>query len=128
MILIVDDNPALAEICAMMLESHGYQATVAISGIDAIAQVEAQHIDMLISDCVMPGMGGLELSCRMKLTPKSCTMPIVLMSGSLQSDVAAGTTYDAFLRKPFLAEHLLAQVERLLPNLTPLKHGPLLTA
>ena len=116
MILIVDDDPALAEICAMMLESYGYQATIALSGVEAIAQVDAQQIDMLIADCVMPDMGGLELSSRMKLAQKSRAIPIVLMSGSLQSDVAAGNTYDAFLRKPFLAEHLLEQVQRLLPT------------
>ena len=111
----------------MMLESYGYQATIALSGVEAIAQVDAQQIDMLIADCVMPDMGGLELSSRVKLAQRSRAMPIVLMSGSLQSEVAAGNTYDAFLRKPFLAEHLLEQVERLLPNYLQLKNSLLLT-
>ena len=128
MILIVDDDPALAEICAMMLESYGYKATTARSGSEALAQVAAQDFDMMISDCVMPDMDGLELSCRVKQTQRSTDMPIVLMSGSLQSDVAVGGTYDAFLRKPFLAEHLLAQVERLLPPNARLNNQALLSA
>jgi two-component system chemotaxis response regulator CheY len=117
MILIVDDDSAVAEICVMMLESYGYQASTARSGADAIAKLAAQDVDLMVADCVMPDMGGLELSRQLRVVQKSTAMPIVLMSGSLQSDVAVGSTYDAFLRKPFLAEHLLAQVQRLLPNL-----------
>ena len=128
MILIVDDDSALAEICVMMLESYGYRASTARSGAEAIALVAAKKIDLLVADCVMPDMDGLELSRQIRQAETSATMPIVLMSGSLQSDVAVGSTYDAFLRKPFLAEHLLAQVERLLPHFAALKHGGLLMA
>lgn len=128
MILIVDDDSALAEICVMMLESYGYRASTARSGAEAIAQVAAKNIDLLVADCVMPDMDGLELSRRIRQVQQSATMPIVLMSGSLQSDVAVGSTYDAFLRKPFLAEHLLAQVERLLPHLAKSKSQEMLTA
>jgi len=128
MILIVDDDSALAEICVMMLESYGYRASMARSGAEAIAQVAAKNVDLIVADCVMPDMDGLELSRRIRLGQRSATMPIVLMSGSLQSDVAVGSTYDAFLRKPFLAEHLLAQVERLLPHLAKSKGQEMLTA
>lgn len=128
MILIVDDDPALAEICAMMLESYGYEAMIATSGRDAIAHMGVQKIDLLIADCVMPDMDGLELSRVVKLAEHTRATPIVLMSGSLQSDVAVGNTYEVFLRKPFLAEHLLAQVERLLPNHVPSNSEQLLTA
>ena len=128
MILIVDDDTALAEICVMMLESYGYQASTARSGAEAIAKMAVQKIDLLVADCVMPDMDGLELSRQMRLVHKSTAMPIVLMSGSLQSDVAVGNTYDAFLRKPFLAEHLLAQVQRLLPHLQRLNSEQLLSA
>jgi len=128
MILIVDDDSALAEICVMMLESYGYRASMARSGAEAIAQVAAKNVDLIVADCVMPDMDGLELSRRIRLGQRSATMPIVLMSGSLQSDVAVGSTYDAFLRKPFLAEHLLAQVERLLPHLAKSKGQETLTA
>ncbi len=128
MILIVDDDPAMAEICAMMLDSYGYQALTATSGCDALSHMHTHDVDLLIADCVMPDMGGLELSRRVKLGETVRAIPIVLMSGSLQSDVAVGNTYDVFLRKPFLAEHLLAQVERLLPGNLRLQNDALLTA
>jgi len=46
--------------------------------------------------------------------PPDAQFPILLMSGSLQGRVAGGTSYDAFLRKPFLAEDLVLEVRRLL--------------
>lgn len=115
MILIVDDDPALAENCSLMLESYGYEVGVASSGYDALEKIARIHLDLLISDCTMDGMSGLELSREVRTAPASATTPILLMSGSLQCDVARGDSYDAFIRKPFLAEELVAQVRRLMP-------------
>ena len=115
MILIVDDDPALAENCSMMLEAYGYEVGVANSGYDALEKIARVHFDLLISDCTMDGMSGLELSRQVRTAPASCSTPILLMSGSLQCDVAHGDSYDAFIRKPFLAEELVFQVRRLMP-------------
>lgn len=115
MILIVDDDPALAENCSLMLESYGYEVGVASSGYDALEKIARIQLDLLISDCTMDGMSGLELSREVRTAPASATTPILLMSGSLQCDVARGDSYDAFIRKPFLAEELVAQVRRLMP-------------
>lgn len=116
MILIADDDSDLAENCSMMLESHGYDVSVVLSASEALARISRQQPDLLISDCCMPGMTGLELSEQLKSSPADGNFPILLMSGSLQCKVAGGKTYDAFLRKPFLAEELLLQVRTLLQN------------
>lgn len=115
MILIVDDDPALAENCSLLLEAYGYEVGVACSGDDALEKMARVHLDLLISDCTMDGMTGLELSRKVRTAPASCGTPILLMSGSMQCDVARGNTYDGFIRKPFLAEELVAQVRRLMP-------------
>jgi two-component system, chemotaxis family, chemotaxis protein CheY len=62
----------------------------------------------------MSDIGGVELSEKIKARPVAVQFPILLMSGSLQCRVASGTSYDGFLRKPFLAENLLNEVSRLL--------------
>lgn len=116
MILIVDDDLDLAENCAMMLESHGYEVSVVLSAAQALARIAEQAPALLISDCCMPGMGGLELSRQLKNRPAGMQFPILLMSGSLRCEVASGSSYDGFLRKPFLAEELSTEVRRLLPN------------
>jgi len=116
MILIVDDDPALAENCSMLLEAYGYEVGVAGSAYEALDKIGRMHLDLLISDCTMDGMSGLELSRKVRTAPASCLTPILLMSGSLQCDVARGNTYDAFIRKPFLAEELISQVRQLVQN------------
>ena len=116
MILIVDDDSDLAENCSMMLESHGYEVSVVLSAAQALVRISGQQPALLISDCCMPGMGGLELSQLLKARPADMQFPILLMSGSLQCEVAGGPSYDGFLRKPFMAEELLLEVRRLLQN------------
>jgi CheY-like chemotaxis protein len=114
MILIADDDSDFAENCSMMLESYGYDVDVVPSGAQALDRIASRQPELLISDCSMPGMSGLELSKQLKATESARDLPILLMSGSLQCEVAPGKSYDAFLRKPFLAEHLLTEVRKLL--------------
>jgi CheY-like chemotaxis protein len=114
MILIADDDVDFAENCSMLLESFGYDVNVVSSGSEALARISNQQPELLISDCCMPDIGGLKLSEQLKARPAGLQFPILLMSGSLQCRVAGGPSYDAFLRKPFLAEDLLLEVRKLL--------------
>lgn len=114
MILIVDDDSDLAETCAMMLDACGFNVRVALSAKEAMYQISVNPPELLISDCCMAEMTGLELSLQLRSIPLSYKFPILLMSGSLECDVALGKNYDAFIKKPFLAESLLALVRMLL--------------
>ena len=114
MILIADDDSDFAENCSMLLESYGYDTSVVLSGEEALVKISGQRPELLISDCCMSGITGLQLSEQIKAIPSTTSLPILLMSGSLQCRVAPGKSYDAFLRKPFLAEELLVEVRRLL--------------
>lgn len=114
MILVVDDDLAFAENCAMLLESFDYEVSVAFSGIEALSKIKSLQPDLLISDCCMPGLTGLELCEQVRHASSSAQLPILLMSGSMQCDVAKGGHYDAFIKKPFLAEGLLINVRKLL--------------
>lgn len=114
MILIADDDSDFAENCSMLLESYGYDVSVVLSGSEALAKISDREPELLISDCCMPDITGLQLSEQIKARPSMTPLPILLMSGSLQCRVAPGKSYDAFLRKPFLAEDLLLEVRKLL--------------
>lgn len=114
MILVVDDDPNMAETCSMLLEAHGYAVRVAFCGEEALSQIKVQQPQLLISDCCMPDLSGLELSKRLNAGQNGSPFPILLMSGSLQCRVAPGNSYDAFIKKPFLAEKLLGHVRELL--------------
>ena len=114
MILIADDDSDFAENCSMMLELYGYDVKVVPNGMQALDRISSRQPELLISDCSMPGMSGLELSQQLKASASAKDLPILLMSGSLQCQAAPGKSYDAFLRKPFLAEDLLLEVRKLL--------------
>lgn len=114
MILIADDDSDFAENCSMVLEDFGYEVGVALSGSEALAKIAERKPELLISDCCMPDFGGLALIEKLRAGSSRADFPILLMSGSLRCEVAPGAGYGAFLRKPFLAEDLMSEVQRLL--------------
>jgi len=62
-VLVIDDEPDLADLTGALLCSHGLDARVAYSGLEALAVLEADpEIDAIFSDVMMPGMNGLQLA------------------------------------------------------------------
>ncbi len=114
MILIVDDDDDLAETCAMMLRAFDYQVEVAIGCKSALKIMALRAPRLLLSDCYMPGMTGQQLCEYLHQVYPVVPFPILLMSGSPERHVAPLAAYSGFLRKPFLAEHLLREVARLI--------------
>lgn len=119
MIIIVDDDEAMADTCSMLLEAHGFEVSTACSGAEALSRIKGEPHELVISGCVMPGMSGLELSEKVKEDPVTADVPVLLMSGAPRGQIADGVSYDAFLRKPFLAENLLSEVRKLLAGELP---------
>lgn len=113
MILIVDDDEGFAENCALLLEMHGFSAEVAIDGFAALAKIKDVCPELVISDCQMPKMTGMMLCKILKDNPATAKMPVILMSGGLRCDTIGSADCDGFLKKPFLAEKMLAEVEKL---------------
>ncbi|MES3021387.1 MAG: response regulator [Pseudomonadota bacterium] len=115
MILLVDDDHAMTDICAMLLMAHGYDVVVANSASDALSIISSHRVELLISDCAMPRKSGLELIHELRAGEKTRAIPILLMSGTEEGNVTGSRNYDGFLTKPFPAQELLAHVRRLLP-------------
>ena len=92
--------------------------SIASSGAEALSRIHGDWPELIISDCAMPGMTGVELSEHLRADPCTSQLPILLMSGSLLREAARGASFDAFLRKPFLAEHLLIEVRKLLAGIS----------
>ena len=118
MILIVDDDEAMAETCSMFLELQGFEVSTASSGAEALTSIRNNSPHLIITDFDMPGMSGAELSEQLRAQPSTAQLPILLISGSPRSNVANKSSFNAFLRKPFLAENLLLEVRKLLPSVS----------
>jgi two-component system cell cycle sensor histidine kinase/response regulator CckA len=110
-ILVVDDEALIRSLTTRMLEEHGYSVIEAGNGFDAWTLLEGkgEHIDLVISDVVMPRLDGLELAQCMEIMPHP--PPILFMSGCWLS---APEFERPLLAKPFRAHELLAAVHRLL--------------
>lgn len=101
-ILIVDDERSMRDILSIMLKRAGYDVTLASDGDEAIAQLEKELFDLVITDLKMPKVGGLEVLKAVKeLSPESVVL-IITAFASADSAVEAMKlgAYD-YLTKPF---------------------------
>ncbi|MFO0965264.1 MAG: response regulator [Gemmataceae bacterium] len=112
-ILVADDEALVRAVLRRILEANGYLVLEASQGMDAmtLAQGFEAPIHLLISDLSLPNMSGLDVAERVRdMHPET---RILLVSGFLDTEVPAETTYPLLL-KPFTAETLLEHVRRLL--------------
>jgi CheY-like chemotaxis protein len=114
LVLIVDDEEPVRDFVAMVLEDAGYRTARSIHGAQALEAMRTDRPDLVLSDVMMPVMGGVELCRRMKSEKATRTIPVVLMS-SLGRRMGDGGGADAFIAKPFTLEELEALVRRWLP-------------
>jgi PAS domain S-box-containing protein len=115
-LLLVEDQADLRLLLRRILQTQGYTVLEAASGEEAIALATDRHdIDLLITDIIMPGMRGWELSQKLSvLHPK---LKVLYISGHTDTDlISEGALLDGgiFLEKPFKPEVLLSKVREIL--------------
>ncbi|MGQ9594582.1 MAG: response regulator [Anaerolineae bacterium] len=116
-ILVVDDSRLAQKMIRDRLESAGYTVVTASSGEEALAWLQREVPDLVISDVVMPGIDGYELCRRMRKQPRLANVPVILLTarGGISEKVAgfeAGA--DDYLVKPFDPVELELRVKVLL--------------
>jgi diguanylate cyclase (GGDEF)-like protein/PAS domain S-box-containing protein len=119
-ILIAEDSRTQADQLAFLLEQHGYRATIAANGKLALEAAQAQKPALLISDVMMPEMGGYELCKAIKSDEELKDISVILVTTLTDpQDVIRGLECgaDNFIRKPYEEGYLLSRIEYLLMNL-----------
>lgn len=111
-ILIVDDEPAVLNVVAKMVERLGYHAVSTLTGKDALHILEQQDIDLLLLDVVLKDMTVVELANRSQ-SPRA-RRRIIFMSGHFPHLVVNFPNTIPFLQKPFTIEELKDAIERAL--------------
>jgi two-component system response regulator PilR (NtrC family) len=106
-ILIVDDERSLRDVLSIMLKRAGYDITVASDGDEAIARIEKELFDLVITDLKMPKAGGLEVLKAVKETSPDSVVLIITAFASAESAVEAMKlgAYD-YLTKPFQVDEV----------------------
>jgi two-component system chemotaxis response regulator CheY len=120
-ILAVDDAATMRKMVSFTLKTVGHQVIEAADGTEALARVQTNSVDLVITDVNMPNMNGIELIRQLRALPKFHKTPILLLT--TESDPArkaegraAGAT--GWIVKPFNQEQLLAIVAKVLPAQT----------
>jgi two-component system, OmpR family, response regulator MprA len=127
-VLVVDDEPAVADAVARALRLEGYDVSTAGEGVSALGELERGRPDALVLDVMMPEMDGLQVA--RELRARGDTVPILMLTardsvGDRVAGLDAGA--DDYLVKPFALEELLARLRALLRRSsdTPETSGPL---
>jgi DNA-binding response OmpR family regulator len=116
-ILVADDEQDIRELVAYRLSRSGYLIIEARDGEEAFQLAAGQTLDMAVLDVMMPRLNGFELTQRLRSTPATERLPILLMSASVQeADISRGFAAgaDGYLTKPFTPNQLLTRVREVL--------------
>ena len=114
-ILIVDDEPVLLSISTEILKSNGYKTLNATNGIAALETLEREHVDLVLTDIIMPDMDGYQLA--RIVNDRFPDVAIQLASGyadDKNKDMVSGGLVENALQKPYQAQSLLRKVRQLL--------------
>jgi CheY-like chemotaxis protein len=114
-LLLIDDNAIQAATRQTILKRAGYFVIAVLSPQRALEQLRANeypaHIDLIITDHVMPGMNGSEFVTQLrKFSP---TVPVLVISGMIEAEDEYAGLDIQFRLKPLLPDNLLASVHRL---------------
>jgi CheY-like chemotaxis protein len=101
-ILVVEDEPVIRELMAILLEEEGYTVRQACDGLEALETVDQHPVDLVLSDVKMPRLDGAALAHHLRAQPDP--LPVILMS-AVYAEVDLPGVH--FLRKPVAGEHLL---------------------
>jgi two-component system, cell cycle response regulator len=115
-VLVVDDLPQNVKLLEMKLTAEYFDVITASNGMDALALCEQGLCDIVLLDVMMPGMDGFEVCRRLKNTPSTAHIPVVMVTALDQpSDRLKGLDAgaDDFLTKPVDEKALLARVRSL---------------
>lgn len=109
-ILVVDDDPAIAEMLTIVLQGEGFRTVVVGDGVEAVKAAEEHNPDLILLDVMLPGMNGIDVC---KAIRESSTVPIVMLTARTDTvDVVLGleSGADDYMHKPFKPKELVARV------------------
>lgn len=133
-ILVVEDEPDLAELIAYNLRIEGHEVEIAQDGAAALHMIEQARPDLILLDLMMPRLSGQQVAERLKQAPATSSIPIIMLTAmSAETDELQGLKLgaDDYITKPFSMSVLLARVGAVLRRsglaapAKPLSVGPL---
>lgn len=121
-VLVVEDEPAIAELIAVNLRHNGFRPTLAMDGDSAQREIDAMLPDLVLLDWMLPGASGLTLARRWRSDPRTKAVPIIMLTArGDEADRVAGLDAgaDDYMAKPFSTKEMLARIRAVLRRRAP---------
>jgi two-component system phosphate regulon response regulator PhoB len=121
-VLVVEDEPAIAELVAVNLRHNGFSPTLAFDAEAAQREVDAVLPDVILLDWMLPGESGISLAKRWRRQERTKAVPIILLTARIEeSDKVQGLDAgaDDYITKPFSTQELMARIRAVLRRRAP---------
>lgn len=121
-ILVVEDEPAIAELIQLNLRHAGFQVAHCSDAMAAQAAIDTQLPDLVLLDWMLPGESGLQLARRWRADARTRELPVIMLTArAAEADTVAGLEAgaDDYLTKPFSVNELLARIRAVLRRRAP---------
>ncbi len=125
-VLVVEDEPAIAELIAVNLRHNGFRPTWAMDSVSAQRELDAALPDLILLDWMLPGESGLSLAKRWRANERTKAIPLIMLTArGDEADRVAGLDAgaDDYISKPFSTKELLARVRAVLRRHSPERTG-----
>ncbi|MEY2993476.1 MAG: Phosphate regulon transcriptional regulatory protein PhoB [Pseudomonadota bacterium] len=113
-VLVVEDEPSIAELIAINLKHAGFEPSVVFDAIGAQRELDAEVPDLVLLDWMLPGQSGESLLRRWRSQPPTASMPVIMLTArSQESDKVIGLEVgaDDYITKPFSNRELIARIQ-----------------
>ena len=120
-LLIVEDDPDIADLLVHYMERAGFTTVVAATGHDALARAQQDPPDLMILDRMLPGLDGLDICKAVRADPRTAALPVIMLTARAEeSDRVVGLELgaDDYVTKPFSPKELVARAKALLRRAT----------
>jgi two-component system phosphate regulon response regulator PhoB len=126
LVLVVEDEAALATMLRYNLEKQGYRVEEAADGQEALTRIAETQPDLVLLDWMLPQMSGLEVCRQLRRRPATRDLPVIMVTARTDDQDAVrglNTGADDYIAKPFSMDALLARIRALLrrSNALPVK-------
>ena len=121
-VLVVEDEPSIAELIAVNLRHNGFAPTVVYDGSAAQREVDAVLPDLILLDWMLPGESGASLARQWRKNDRTKSVPIIMLTArSDESDKIQGLDAgaDDYITKPFSTQEMLARIRALMRRRAP---------
>ena len=112
-ILIIEDEPAQAEILAFNLEADGFEPATAATAEDGLLQAESEIPDLILLDWMLPDMSGIDVCRRLKTASETRDIPVIMLTArGSEDDKVRGLNCgaDDYIVKPYSTRELVARI------------------